>query len=214
MAKPSRLFLVRHGETDGARERRFCGELDVPLNAAGRRMAEELGEFYADHPWAALYASPRQRTRDTVAPLAARTGLEVRIEPGLREIAYGAWEGKLEEELRRSHPLEFEAWLSDPGRNRPPGGESGIEIAERALAAVDRIRAAQPEGDVLCATHKATIRVLVCRLLGIDVALFRRRVAAPPGGLTVFELRDEGPLLLALADCRHLSRGLQGDFGD
>lgn len=209
MARPLRLFFARHGQTEGSRAGRFIGALDVELDPQGQAMAEALALYYGDHPWAGLYASPLRRTRETAAPLALRTGLAPNLDPGLREIAYGEWEGKLEEEVRALSPAAFDAWQADPGRVAPPGGESGFEIGVRAMAAVDRIRAQHPEGgDVLAFSHKATIRILTCQLLGLDVSLFRARVAQPAGSVTAFEFRPTGPLLLCLADVRHLPRAL------
>lgn len=205
MPRDLKIFLVRHGQTAGSREGRFCGTLDLPLDEKGRAMAEALGDYYARWPWAGLYASPLLRTRETAAPLVRRTGLELQLDAGLREIEYGAWEGLLEAEVRARTPDAFEAWLSDPGRVAPPGGETGLAIAVRALAALERIRAAHPDGgEVLIVSHKATLRILACSLLGIDVSLFRARLAQPAGSMTVFELKSTGPLLLCLADARHL----------
>ncbi|MHB8420415.1 MAG: histidine phosphatase family protein [Myxococcales bacterium] len=205
MPNPLRLFLARHGQTLGAREGRFCGDLEVPLDAQGLAMAQALGRHYARLPWEALYSSPRQRARATAQPLVDRVGLSLRIEDDLREIAYGEWEGLLEAEVAAKYPREFQGWQADPAAKAPPGGETGLQIAERAVRAVEAIRARHPAGgNVMAFSHKATLRVLVCRLLGIDLSDFRRRVAQPPGTVTIVDFRDGGPMLLALADVRHL----------
>lgn len=214
MSQPLRLFMARHGQTEGAREGRFCGDLEVPLNTEGLAMAEALGRHYAATLWRAIYASPMGRARRTAEPLSTRTGLPLQIDDGLREIAYGAWEGLLEAEVNAKHPKEFMAWQQNPGRHAPPGGETGEEIAARAMAAIERIRAHHPEGGpVMLVSHKATIRILVCRLLDLDVNDFRRKVTQPPGTVTVIDLREEGPMLLALADVRHLPPELWPDLG-
>jgi len=199
------LYLVRHGQTECSRESRFCGSgSDVPLVPEGVEMAEALGSYYAETPWEAIYASPLLRARQTAEPLARRCGQTVHVEPGLREIAYGAWEGMVEAEVRRHAPEAFGAWMKDPGRNAPPGGERGIDIAERALPVVDSIRARHPSGNVLAVSHKATIRVLVCALLGLDVGLYRARIGQSVAAVTVFEFREGGPLLRAMGDTSHL----------
>ncbi|HZQ35762.1 MAG TPA: histidine phosphatase family protein [Dehalococcoidia bacterium] len=198
------LYLIRHGQTDCSKENRFCGSVDVPLNAHGKAMAEALADAFAGEAWEAVYASPLLRARQTAEPLARRLGMTVQIEPGLREIAYGAWDGHLEAEIEQLHPREFAAWANDPGRVAPPGGETAPQIADRALAALHEIRARHPNGRVLAVAHKATIRILVCALLGIDVGLFRKRIAQEVGAATVFEFKDTGPLLKALNDLSHL----------
>lgn len=207
------LYLIRHGQTDCSRENRFCGSVDVPLNEHGKAMAEALAGAFAGESWQAIYASPLLRARQTAEPLAQRLGMAVQIEPGLREIAYGAWDGHLEAEIEQMHPREFAAWSDDPGHVAPPGGETAPQIAERALAALYDIRARYPSGRVLAVAHKATIRILVCALLGIDVGLFRKRIAQEVGAATVFAFKDTGPLLQALNDLSHLPPELRHAAG-
>ena len=160
------LYLVRHGQTDLSRANQFCGDLDIPLNETGTAMAEALGLRYGGDPWAGIYASPRNRARATAQPVARRAGLEVQVLEGLREISYGEWEGKPEEEVAHMDPERFAAWGANPADVAPPGGETGRQIAVRALAAVEEVRARHAEGQVLLVSHKATLRVLLCALLG------------------------------------------------
>jgi len=207
------VYLVRHGQTDGSREGRFCGAIDIPLNATGHAMAEALASFYAGEPWTAIYSSPLQRAQETAQPLCKRTGLPLSVEPGLREIEYGTWEGLLPEEARARDPKLFAAWDADPGSVAPPGGESGRQIADRAVRALENIRARHSDGQVLAVAHKATIRVLVCALLGIDVSMFRVRIAQPVGCVTVVEFKKTGPMLKKLGDNSHLPPELRKEEG-
>jgi probable phosphoglycerate mutase len=198
------LYLVRHGQTDFSLANRFCGSIDPPLNATGRKMADALAARYGDEKWTAIYASPRIRTQETAAPTAKRAGVEVRIEDGLREIAYGEWEGRPEAEVEASDGERFRAWAAHPGKVAPPGGENGAEIAARALAAIDAIRGRHPDGKVLVVSHKATLRVLICALMGIDVDLFRARIAQKVCAVSVIDFKKSGPLLQYLGDVSHL----------
>jgi probable phosphoglycerate mutase len=208
-----RLYLVRHGQTDSSLHNQFCGAIDPPLNATGRKMAEALAEKYGTHPWAAIYASPLERALSTAAPTAARAGLEVRVEAGLREIAYGEWEGKPEAEIERTDSVRFHAWSSHPGWVAPPGGESGAAIAERTLAVVGLIRDRHADGDVLVVSHKATLRVLLCALLGVDLDLFRSRIAQKVCAVSVVAWRPSGPLVEVLGDESHLPPALREGGG-
>src|SRR4051812_35594663 len=98
------LYLVRHGQTDLSLQNRFCGALDVPLNATGLSMAEALAERLEREKWEAIYCSPLERARMTVAPTACRVGLTPILEDGLREISYGSWEGRPETEVETAEP--------------------------------------------------------------------------------------------------------------
>jgi alpha-ribazole phosphatase len=198
------LYLVRHGQTEFSLGNRFCGSIDPPLNATGLAMAEALGARYGDEKWAGIYASTRLRTQQTAAPTATRAGVPVSIEDGLREIAYGEWEGLSESEVEAKDHARFRAWTEHPGRVAPPGGESGQEIATRALATIAAIRARHSDGKVLVVSHKATLRVLICALLGVDVDLFRSRIAQKVCAVSVIDFKKSGPLLQTLGDVSHL----------
>lgn len=198
------LYLLRHGQTDASRERRFSGGLEAELSTIGREMAEAFAAAYAHTPWHAIYSSPQRRARDTAAPLAAATGMEVQVLDGLREVTYGAWEGLLEDEVRERWPAEYGWWAADPATRSTPGGETGLQVAARALAAIERIRSGHDGGPVLVVSHKSTLRLIVCALLGIDLRRFRERVAQPVASVTQFQIDGAHALLLRLGDVSHL----------
>jgi alpha-ribazole phosphatase len=207
------LYLVRHGQTEYSLNNRFCGALDPPLTEQGAAMAEALGARYGGEPWAGIWSSPLARARATAEPTARRAGVAVTVDDDLREIAYGEWEGRPEEEVERDDPARFAAWSAHPGRVAPPGGESGDAIAARALAAVARMRARHPSGRVLVVSHKATLRVLVCALLGVDVDLFRVRIAQKVCAISIVDFKATGPLLQVLGDTSHLPEALRQEAG-
>ena len=207
------LYLVRHGQTDYSLNNRFCGMIDPPLNAIGLAMAEALGARYAKEPWAGIWASPLLRARQTAQPTATGAGIEITVDDGLHEISYGEWEGRAEKEVEQSDAERFKAWSAHPGLVAPPGGESGAQIAVRALAAVERIRAKHASGKVLVVSHKATLRVLVCALLGVDVDLFRVRIAQKVCAVSIIDFKPSGPLLQVLGDTSHLPDSLRTDEG-
>lgn len=202
---PLELYFVRHGQTDFSRANRFCGSIDPPLSDFGLRMAEAIGAAYGDKKWTAIYRSPRQRALQTIAPLARHAGLEPVVCDGLAEISYGAWEGLTQDEAKARSPEEY-AWYSADTTSRaaPGGGETAFMVAARAMPVVDRIRADHPEGRVLVVSHKATIRIMICALLGMDVRQFRDRIAQPVGAFTRFEIGKKGPQLAMHADVSHL----------
>jgi probable phosphoglycerate mutase len=198
------LHLVRHGETTHAAEGFFAGDIDPPLTERGRAQAEATARVAAKLDLAAVYVSPKLRARQTAEPLLAACKIEPIVEDGLREIAYGGWEGKKESEVRAAEPEAYSAWSQDPAMVSPPGGESAFAIAARALPVLVRARREHPSGNVLFVSHKATIRVIVCALLGVPLGRFRDRVACPPASLTTFEFGDRGAMLVKLADTSHL----------
>lgn len=201
--------MVRHGQTDFSRENRFCGALDPPLNDVGLRMAEAFGEHWSKRKWDAVYCSPRLRTRQTAEALTRRQNLSMTIVEGLAEIAYGAWEGMRHEDAKTRFPEEYSWWAADTASRATPGGETAFAVAARATPLLERIRTEHSEGRVLLVSHKATIRILTCALLGMDVRLFRDRIAQPVVGVTSFELKKTGPLLTMLGSVEHLPPDLR-----
>ncbi len=206
------LYLVRHGQTDASLHNRFCGRIDPPLNATGQAMAAALAARYGRFGFAEIVASPLLRARQTAEPTARAAGLPLTLDDDLVEIAYGEWDGRAEDEVERSDAARFAAWAEHPGRVAPPGGETGAEIAARALRAVERIRA-RSDGKVLVVSHKATLRVLLCALLGIDVDRFRARIAQKVCAVSVVDFTRSGPLLQTLGDTSHLPAELLAGDG-
>lgn len=193
-----------------AAEGYFAGDIDPPLTDRGRGQADAVAAVASKLGLAAVYVSPKLRARQTAEPILRACKLEPIVDDGLREIAYGAWEGRKESEIKQSDPDMFAAWTQDPALVSPPGGESAFAIAARALPALLRARREHPNGKVMFVSHKATIRVIVCALLGVPLGRFRDRVACPTASLTTFEFGDRGAMLLRLADVSHLDRAALG----
>ncbi len=199
------LHLVRHGDTMQAAEGYFAGDIDPPLTERGRAQAEAVGRVASRLSLTAVYVSPKLRARQTAEPILRACSLEPVVEEGLREIAYGAWEGRKESEIKASDPEMFHAWTQDPALVSPPGGESAFAIAARALPVLVRARREHPDGHVLFVSHKATIRIMVCALLGVPLGRFRDRVACPTASFTTFEFGERGAMLQRLGDVSHLA---------
>jgi len=198
------LHLVRHGDTAQSAEGYFAGDIDPPLTERGQKQALALGRLAPSLKLAQVYVSPKLRTRQTAEPIVAASQAPLVVEEGLREIAYGTWEGRKESEIRATDPDAYNAWSLDPALVSPPGGESAFAIAARALPVLVRARRDHPSGNVLFVSHKATIRVIVCALLGVPLGRFRDRVSCPTASVTTFEFGERGAMLVDLGDTHHL----------
>lgn len=207
------LYLVRHGQTAASRENRFTGSDDPPLTAIGEEMAAAFARAYAAVDWSAIYVSPMLRARQTVEPLCRLAGKAATIEEGLREIAYGEWEGLRLDEAAARFPTEFAYWAADVASRGTPGGETAFAVAARAMRAIEQIRTRHLEGNVLVVSHKATLRIVTCALLGLDVRLFRERLAQPVAAVTKFVLTPQSAQLALFCDRAHLSPELRAAEG-
>jgi probable phosphoglycerate mutase len=204
------LYLLRHGQTELSREDSFCGSgLDPELTSEGLQMAHAFRDAYRAKPWRAIYSSSLRRSIATAQPIGDASGITLQVRSDLNEIGYGKWEGQTRASVEREYHDDYVSWLADPAWHAPTDGELAITVASRALRVIDEIKQQFSDGDILIVSHKATIRIILCSLLGIDVGRFRYRLACPVGSLSVVEFSLEGPLLHSLADRAHLSESLQ-----
>lgn len=204
------LYFLRHGQTEFSRANKFCGSgLDPELTSDGQEMARAFADAYRASPWRAIYTSSLQRTIATAKPLCDAVGMPPRVCADLDEIGYGKWEGLTKEKVDESYHDDYISWLADPAWHAPTGGELAVEIARRALRVLEEIEHEHSNGNVLVVSHKATIRIILCSLLGIDAGRYRYRLACPVGSVSVVEFSSAGPLLHSLADRSHLSEALR-----
>jgi broad specificity phosphatase PhoE len=167
------LWLVRHGQTDWNLEGRYQGQADVPLNSAGRAQAQALAVELAGKQFEAIYSSDLARARETAAILAAPHGLPVRVDPRLREICQGDWEGMPATEICERYGMQIDPSQPTSPDFRAPGGESVREVADRASEAIQDIRDSYPSGAVLIVSHAITTAVVACKARGISLSLAR-----------------------------------------
>src|SRR5450631_2448736 len=113
-AKPTRIYLVRHGATVLTAEDRFAGATNVQLSDEGRLQAARLAVRLQGESIAGVYASPMDGTVETATILARPHGIEVQKRDGLREISHGHWEQMTRAEVDEKYPQEAAEWELDP----------------------------------------------------------------------------------------------------
>ena len=145
-ARPERrLLLIRHGQTEFNKAGRMQGQLDTPLSDAGRDEAIRVAEGLADWPIGTVVSSDLERAVDTAAALAGALFPEARqftTDPRLRETDLGEWSGRAHEDVDASFPGARSHWRLNP-RWAPPGGETRLEVSERAAEVVTELMASE-----------------------------------------------------------------------
>ncbi|MFE5603436.1 bifunctional RNase H/acid phosphatase [Streptomyces coelicoflavus] len=182
MGAAATFVLLRHGETPLTPQKRFSGSggSNPSLSSVGREQAERVAASLARRGTIeAVVASPLARTRETAGIVAARLGLEVAVDEGLRETDFGAWEGLTFGEVRDRHPEDLDAWLASPDAEPTGGGESFAATGVRVAAARDRLVAAYAGRTVLLVSHVTPIKTFLRLALGAPPeSLFRMELSA------------------------------------
>jgi broad specificity phosphatase PhoE len=186
----TRLYLVRHGATALTTEDRFSGAEGVDLSDEGRRQAQRLGERLRAEGIAAVYTSPYSRAVDTATIASKGWSISPIALDGLREISHGHWEGLHRKDVEERFASEYASWEQDPFTFAPDGGESGLAVLARALPAIRAIVSDHAGSKILVVSHKATIRLLLSSLLGIDARGYRDRLDQAPACLNVIDFSD------------------------
>lgn len=198
------LHLVRHGETDWNRSRRFQGHSNVPLNARGRAQARAAADRLAGEGLDGILSSDLERARRTAEAIGETLGLPVLVDPRWRERAGGVIEGASPADLAARYPKDWKDLRS--GHRAGEGGETNRAMRVRVLAAVGDLEGRFPgDARVAVVTHGGVIRILLQALLGVSVERIRAISTPANAAITVVELGPK-PLLRILNDTGHLRR--------
>lgn len=171
---PTRLLLLRHGQTPLSVQRRYSGRGNPDLTDTGRRQAAAAARYLADKGGiAAVISSPLQRAYDTARAAADALGLPVTVDDDLTETDFGEWEGMTFAEASQADPDIHGRWLRDTAL-RPPGGESFDEVADRVGRARQRIIADHGPATVLVVSHVTPIKTLLRMALDAGPSILHR----------------------------------------
>lgn len=205
--EPTRVIAVRHGETAWNVETRIQGQLDIALNDTGLWQAAQLGRALEEEPISAIYASDLARAWQTAQAIAAPRGLPLAADTGLRERAFGHFEGRTFADIDATLPEQARLWRTrDPHFAPEGGGESLVDFRERVTATARRLAALHPGELVVLVAHGGVMDVLYR-------AATRQELQAPRtwalGNAAINRLlwTPEGFSLVGWADVSHLDRG-------
>jgi len=198
-----RILLVRHGETDWNRIKRFQGRSDVELNKRGRAQAKALALTLREEPLKAIYSSPITRAIETAKAINRyhQTYLEQR--DGLMEMDLGDFEGLHPRDLRNEQSEFLRKWLEDPASVRMPNGETLQEVQERAWAVVQEVTKTYHHGSVLLCSHNFVNLTILCKILGLEITHLRR-LHQSVGAMNIIEMNRGQYSLICLNDTCHL----------
>jgi broad specificity phosphatase PhoE len=169
-----RIFLIRHGEIPSNAINRYAGWSDEELTEAGIKQVRAVSKKLKAYPIKKLFTSPLRRAVQTAEIVGESFDLAPMVEPGLKELKLGPWEGLCEKEIAKQYPEEWFIWYTNPAKLDLPGRERLEELMERAVRTIERIRYEMLDEDsVVAVTHVPIIRVLLLWAQDYKLSLYK-----------------------------------------
>ena len=199
----TKVYLVRHGQTEWNKKLTFRGRRDIPLNERGRQEAKAIAEVLKYKRIDAIYTSPLRRSIETAEPTARFFHLGVVPVEGLIDISYGDWEGLTFNEVKKRYKDQYKKWEKRPEKVRFPNGETLDEVRERSFCAFKDILNANPGKSILIIPHRVINKVLICASLGLGNSHFWE-IKQDPGCINLIEYSNDRFVLSIMNDTCHL----------
>lgn len=197
------LWLVRHGQTDWNKEKRYQGHSDIPLNTVGQAQAEQVAYRLQDERVHTIISSDLQRAKQTAdAIVTHHPRLSVQMNANLREANFGIFEGLRYKDIIDTHKVMADAWFDDP-EVPPQDGEKLSEVFARVQTVRQGIEADYARKRLVLVGHDGALRLLLCDLLDLPATQYWRFNLAPCS-LSQVNIYPGGAILVRLNDISHL----------
>jgi phosphoserine phosphatase len=165
----TRLFLVRHGQSEWNAAGRIQGQIDIQLDETGCHQAQLIADRLATEAVTAVYSSPLLRAKSTAEAIADRFQLPVQLDARLMEYDFGVISGSTWTDVVENHPEFASRWLEDPWAVPVADSEGRVDFAARVMSAIQAILAQHPDEQVVVVAHGGTFGVYLTAMLGMDL---------------------------------------------
>lgn len=192
---PTRLYLIRHGETEPNKSGVLMGSTDTPLNDHGRLQAASLRERINALEVDTIFSSPLSRAVETATLLFGEKA-PIITDSSLQEFHFGDWEGLHFSTIAAQYPEAWKLWLTDWEQTRIPGSENFAAFKYRVISTVEEIIRTQPGRRVAVVSHGGCIRSLLAHFFCESVAKGYWRFKVDNAALTEIEFMGELPILI------------------
>ena len=201
---PTRVLMLRHGQTQRSAQGRYSGRADLPLTELGERQAAAAAARLSSAPGvAAVISSPMLRARQTAKPVADALGVPLQVRDEWMEADFGAWEGLTFTEAQARDPDLHTRWLTDTSVS-PPGGESIDAVHRRVRRALDELITEYGAASLIVVSHVTPIKTLLRIALDAGPSLLHR-LHLDIASLSIADFYPEGPATVTLVnDTSHL----------
>jgi phosphoserine phosphatase len=206
----TKIYIVRHGETQWNKGEVFRGRKDIPLNETGRQQAERVGLYFSHAHVTRMLSSPLERATQTAEVISYRTGVAIERTDDLTDMNFGIWEGLTLPVVEKDFPADFALWKTSPEKLRIKGGETLAMVRARVSTGLMNI-ASGHEDAVVIVTHRVICKILVLHALGIGNEHFWD-MKFDPGSITLLEWNYDRHTLIFSNDRCHLDSHAYRDF--
>lgn len=200
----TRLYLLRHGETDYNLQKRYFSRTDVALDATGETQARDLRKRFKDIDVDAVYTSVAVRARRTAEIVFAGRKIKTQATSLLAEMDFGEWEGLTYEEICYRDKERYGAWLENPSAVSPPQGESLADVTERVESFIKKVRRECRGRTAAVVSHAGTIKTMLCSVLGVPLEAVWR-LSVDLASVSVVDYYSEKPYVRLVNDTCHLA---------
>lgn len=202
--KKTRLYLIRHGETDWNVLGKYQGSTDIELSETGLNQAKLLGKRFEKMELDKVYSSPLKRAMATAQTVADAKNLPVILEEAFQEINFGDWEGKTTAEIEAEYSDMFKAFVKNPVNSPIPGEGSFKNAMDRGVTGIKKVLADCENENVAIISHGALIRVIMMGLLELEESFYRKTWLYNTA-ISIVDIYEDGKvMLITLNDKAHL----------
>lgn len=202
----TKLYLIRHGETEWNATSKVQGTTDIRLNDKGRMQAEQVAKRLASENISVLYTSSLLRAKETAEKISKELNIEPKELHEFREICLGPWQGLTIDEIKENYSDHFKIYREKPSEFSMPGAETFIQVAERFCNAINGIVAENKGKNIVVVSHGAAIKAAVISILGIDIDHYNK-FRTDNASISILQFSDKyngGVVVHSLNDTCHL----------
>lgn len=202
----TKVFLVRHGETEWNRLGKFQGCIDTDLSKEGIIQAHSLSKRFGDN-FDYIYTSPLKRAIETAKIISSAKGITPQIKNGIREINFGQWEGLTIKQISENFPEEFKIWRNDKLSAPMCGGDLSLKNAcERSSKAIKEIAADHKEKRIIIVAHGGIIKAGLIGIFGWDMTMYHKMKLSNTAVCEIDFDYDLNPTIITINDTSHLPK--------
>ncbi|MFS8211828.1 histidine phosphatase family protein [Paenibacillus sp. S29] len=204
----TKIYVVRHGETEGILAGRMEARIDSPLTNEGVEQAVALENRLTDVQFSKIYSSPSQRAVRTALIIKGHRETDITLDDHLYELDIPDWDGHRKEEIAQSDPVLFDQFSNHPELFHPTRGESFLDLQKRVIAFVELIQGKNTEENLLIVTHSGVIKMILDFAENKPLSEYWNRGSIPNGSLSIVRIEKQGLIVELEADISHLQHSL------